>query len=244
MLGRENFWVVVASKITPEQALAVHSNAAKFGPYLGHVHVDVYNPVHRRLFVEYLFKGRYLSRHGMVFLNDESGIEHMVPEYGARKFQVLDCDKYHTLVPALDLPSDMTERGALSASRAVGPAPTHRQRVASEIARSSESIRDFQFSATVKDNVISEFFVPPPKLTEYLLNPAHPNGGSKARFFSDTLGILKDDWRYLADQFVQGVRIGSLYRVKVTDREYCHGAIVKVTGRNGREILVETGWKL
>lgn len=244
MLGRKNIWLVVATDITPDQARAVHENADQFGPYLGYVRVDAFNPLHRRLFVEYLFKGRYLSLDGMIFLDDESGIKHMASEYGAKKFQVLDYENYESQVPALSLPDDITERGALSASRAAGPEPTHRQRVANEISRRSSSSRDFLFSARAKDNVISEFVVPQPKLTEYLLNAAHPKGGSKARFFSDTLGITTEDWRYLADQLAQGARIADLYRVEVTDREYTHGAIVKVTGRNGREALIETGWKL
>jgi hypothetical protein len=35
------------------------------------------------------------------------------------------------------------------------------------------------------------------KITEYLLNPAHPDNGGKAKFFK-ALGFRRDDWQVLA----------------------------------------------
>jgi hypothetical protein len=32
--------------------------------------------------------------------------------------------------------------------------------------------------------------------------------------------------------------------LQITEREFVHGALVRVTGRNGRQAVVETGWRL
>ena len=42
--------------------------------------------------------------------------------------------------------------------------------------------------------------VEPAKITEYLLNPAHPDNGGKAAFFL-ALGFSHDDWQVLAAAF-------------------------------------------
>jgi len=38
------------------------------------------------------------------------------------------------------------------------------------------------------------------KLRDYVLNPAHPQGGPKARVFAAVLGITRTDWQYLRRQ--------------------------------------------
>lgn len=43
----------------------------------------------------------------------------------------------------------------------------------------------------------SSAVVEPEKITEYLLNPAHPDNGGKAAFFF-SLGFQKDNWQTLA----------------------------------------------
>ena len=47
--------------------------------------------------------------------------------------------------------------------------------------------------------------VPEHKLTQYLLNPAHPAGGSKALFFLK-FGFLASDWPRLASALLQQAR--------------------------------------
>ncbi|MEO6197806.1 MAG: DUF6883 domain-containing protein [Dehalococcoidia bacterium] len=50
---------------------------------------------------------------------------------------------------------------------------------------------------------IDHAVIPPAKLRDYLLSPAHPDGRSKAQFFR-SLGFLQEDWvalgRALEDQ--------------------------------------------
>ena len=40
------------------------------------------------------------------------------------------------------------------------------------------------------------------KVVDYLLNPSHPDGASKGRFFA-ALGFERGDWRTLADALVR-----------------------------------------
>ena len=48
-------------------------------------------------------------------------------------------------------------------------------------------------------------FVPERKITHYLLNPAHPVGGSKARFFL-RFGFKATEWQQLADALLRHAR--------------------------------------
>lgn len=79
------------------------------------------------------------------------------------------------------------------------------------------------------------------KLSEYVLNPEHPEGRHKARVFLAALGITKTDANWLAtiireqiddsDVFSQGsTPWGDLYRI---DMEIVHGT---------RCAKVRTGW--
>jgi hypothetical protein len=51
--------------------------------------------------------------------------------------------------------------------------------------------------------------VPEQKLTLYLLNPAHPAGGSKARFFL-LFGFTLTDWRPMAEALLRHGRENSV----------------------------------
>ncbi len=243
VLGRKNLWVVVAAGIDWSHAVMAHSSSSAFEPYIGFVNVDAANPIHSYLFFECLFDGKYLALDALLFLKNDDEFDEIGKEYGAKKYEVIDCDDYSRRVPAFNTRPPVTERGKLSASRAAGPELSHRERVANELMKSSKHTRDFHFSTSNNSDVV-EFEADEKKFLFYLLNPDHPDGASKAKFFDEVLDIRKDDWRYLADQLMQGARQADLYRVAVTPWQYGHGAVVRVTGRNGRQALVETGWKL
>lgn len=80
------------------------------------------------------------------------------------------------------------------------------------------------------------------KLLDYLLNPDHPKGGSKAVAFRDVLGYTKENARDLASAFREG-----LDSWKATERKpQKHGQPYEVkmllTGPTGRQATVKTGW--
>lgn len=80
------------------------------------------------------------------------------------------------------------------------------------------------------------------KLLDYLLNPDHPKGGSKAFAFRNVLGYTKENAQDLASAFREG-----LNSWKATERKpQKHGRPYEVkmllSGPTGRQATVKTGW--
>ena len=84
-------------------------------------------------------------------------------------------------------------------------------------------------------------FVEREKITEYLLNPAHPDGAGKALFFA-AHGFHREDWETLAD----GLR--TLARTALVSKSMAspHGQKYIIDGRmltpNGKTVMVRTVW--
>lgn len=250
-LARKNIWVIVAPTLSEKQTEAVHKSVGSFYPYLGYAFVDIGNPLHRQLFLESLYNNKAIGPGGLAFRrdffdDDPDELTAFADEYGSQKaVESYDSDEFDARFPPVLLPSNNSKRGDLTAKRLAGNDPGHRSRVARELMDfdGDGTASPFSFSARRPDDAI-EFRLPEAKFTEYLLNKNHPDGASKANFFYDTLGIVVDDWRYLADQILQGAKKASLYRLKLSDYGVGHGALVLVTGRNGRTAVLETGWRV
>jgi hypothetical protein len=91
-----------------------------------------------------------------------------------------------------------------------------------------------------------EAALPEAKFVKYLLDPQHRDGGPKARFFADVLGVEAKDWRYLAAQFHDGLRTAELVELGVKTFEGGFGvkfnAVMRIKGLNGRTAAVDTNW--
>jgi hypothetical protein len=68
--------------------------------------------------------------------------------------------------------------------------------------------------------------VPKQKVTHYLLNPAHPAGGSKARFFL-RFGFSVCEWHRLADALLLHARENEVTELEKTP----HGTVMSWMGR-------------
>jgi hypothetical protein len=83
--------------------------------------------------------------------------------------------------------------------------------------------------------------VPERKVTQYLLNPAHPAGGSKASFFL-RFGFRATDWRRLAEALLQHARDNEVVETEPT----AHGIRYVVEGSmitpDGTSLNVRTAW--
>lgn len=86
--------------------------------------------------------------------------------------------------------------------------------------------------------------VPAAKLRDYVLNPAHPQGGPKARVFAAVLGLTRADWGYLREQLLAGVKVAPAAPRGSTQWGELHEALVEVRGGGGRVVWVRTGWIL
>jgi hypothetical protein len=250
-LAQKNIWVVLTPNISGAQACEIHKSIGAFGPYLGYASIELGNPLHRRLFLESPFRDKAIGPDGLAFRRDELGDDDaddhpFSSEYGsAKKTRFLDAVDFDVLFPDVVRPVTNSARGDLTAQRLSGNDPGHRAKVVRELmALESENITSpISFSARRPDDGV-EFVFPPAKFTKYLFDVNHPGGGPKARFFIDTLGIQPDDWRFLADQILQGAKRGELYRLKLSPYGASHGVLVLVTGRNEKTAVIETGWRL
>ena len=80
------------------------------------------------------------------------------------------------------------------------------------------------------------------KLREYVLHPAHPQGGPKARVFAAVLGITRTDWQYLRRQLLTGVRTAPAQLRATTQWGALYDVAAGVTGPAGRMHRVRIGW--
>ena len=76
------------------------------------------------------------------------------------------------------------------------------------------------------------------KLTKYLLDPNHPVGGSKAKWFKEALGFTKDNWKDLAKQIVFDInKAVSKGNTKGFGEKF--EQIIEIMGANGEKIAVQ-----
>jgi RHS repeat-associated protein len=78
------------------------------------------------------------------------------------------------------------------------------------------------------------------KLVGYLLNPAHPVGGTKAKWFKEALGFSKDNIEALAKQIVFDE--GKAVQTAITNYGIQFNQVIKITGANGKVIDVTFAW--
>jgi hypothetical protein len=86
-------------------------------------------------------------------------------------------------------------------------------------------------------------YVSEEKLKDYCLSPSHGRGKHKARMFRDRLGIELDDWRFLREQLLRGIRERRAYSVTIA---YPYGleweVRIPVDGLNGERHTVRSFW--
>ena len=83
--------------------------------------------------------------------------------------------------------------------------------------------------------------VPEQKITHYLLNPAHPAGGSKASFFL-RFGFTVAEWRRLAEALLQHARTNEVVATEQTPHGLRYVVDGLLTAPNGASLNVRTAW--
>lgn len=250
-LAHHRIWTLVGVSISPDHVSQLEDFLSPFSPYLGLAEIDTGNPLHVSLFTlvdGVFFKDGRLHCRGDQELSHEEAVAFFASTHGANKDPVvLDPETYAAVVPESIVPSEISSRGRLTEERVAGKSDiTHHQRVAKALldyVSANPEVGELEFDTKFSgDN--SEFHCEERKIKDYLLDRDHPDGGPKARFFIDILGIERNDWRYLADQIVQGMRSAGLFRVKKNNFGVSHGAFVLITGRNERTAVIQTGWEI
>lgn len=224
--------------------------------FVGAFAIDPGNPIHRGGFFDLLIYAAAIQSGAVVQERSVEGEEDW-PLEGAAHFtpSSLIWKDYGWL--ALEGPSGLprtglSERGAQAASNvAKKQAPSVERRVIEAIERVTFLNADrkiFEFQSVGESSDVLQAIMPEGKFTKYLFDREHKDGGSKAAFLIDELGIEPDDWRYLAAQFYNGLLMAQPEAVKLNEWETGYGARfdvqMRVRGRTGREGVVVTGWNM
>jgi hypothetical protein len=83
--------------------------------------------------------------------------------------------------------------------------------------------------------------VPERKVTHYLLNPAHPAGGSKAAFFL-RFGFTVGGWRRLAEALLQHAREHEVVEAEETPHGKRYVLDGSLTAPDGTRLNVRSAW--
>jgi len=219
--------------------------------YLGMAAVDLGNPVMTTLLMEYLIRDTGVAGGQVWFEADYDGDVHTLFE-GAEEFSpngsgiLQSGELFAEFGPFPD--AELSPEGSSAVYRHEQKSRlTLQERVLAHLARDGggEGSGPFRFDA-LEAKGLFEASVPPPKLTHYALNPDHPEGAGKAKFFNEVLGIGPEDWRYLMAQIQEGVRSADLtdFRIKRwgNGKGASFNAVLSIIGRNGRAASVFTNW--
>lgn len=194
---RHTYECVSLSALSEEVRDGVDAALRQVPGYLGGFAIDPGNPLHRGGFFDLLIYGAAIVDGTVVQERTIEGDEDW-PLEGAAQFRPggLVWQEYGWLRSGgpVGLPKiDLSERGAAAASAlARKHAPNVEQRV---IAALSEALflnagkKTFEFKTTGRPDDILEAIMPEGKFTKYLFDRAHKDGGSKADFIIDELGI-------------------------------------------------------
>lgn len=252
VLGRHSIHCLCAPTLSLQLAEAIDGTLTATNGYLGALEIDMGNPVQRRLFIDCLIKDAAIVD-GQVLLETSFDGEQYSLFEGAAIFKPngLRWVDYGGLEEVrLTIPSaDLSPRGRTSLARLEGKRQfTVKERVLAALVRSRDVSGDqrYRFSAGPRSLDPLEAKLPEEKFVKYLLDPEHPKGGSKARFFRDVLAIHAEDWRYLAAQLHEGLRSSEIEQASIKSWGTAFGisfnAKVKVRGLNGREAVLKTNW--
>ena len=83
--------------------------------------------------------------------------------------------------------------------------------------------------------------VPERKVTHYLLNPAHPAGGSKAWFFL-RFGFTVADWQRLAEALLRHAQENEVVKTEQTPHGVRYVVDGPLTAPDGTRLNVRTAW--
>ena len=83
--------------------------------------------------------------------------------------------------------------------------------------------------------------VPEPKIRRYLLDPAHPAGGSKARFFHQ-FGFAVQSWEHMARQLRQHVAENEVMETRQKERGTSYVVDGPLEAPDGSRLQVRSVW--
>lgn len=246
-LGNNNIYAVMLVSLEQESAHQLSQFLNTFPPYLGGAKIDTGNPIHCQILP--LINGAFYENRTLYFF-DESHFESLL-DLNSRKYKSnsvkLSVEEYNKVAPREFQQTTLSVRGKQSLSKFEKKKKySHRQRLTSiilEYLMSHSDVKDFYYSTDLMQND-NEFLCEKEKIFNYLLNINHSEGGPKAKYFIETLGISQNDWKYLSNQITDAMKDAILFRLENNQYGIKHRAIIKIKGRNGKTAFLETGWEI
>jgi hypothetical protein len=223
ILGRRNVYCITMGCLPAQFREGIDADVRDTKGYLGSVEIDLGNPIQKTLLLDQLIDVAVVAE-GCVTLelswegtaeSSFAGADRFLPR-GERRVAYGELDG---LKPPIPEPSEFSERGRIYADRYNGK---RHYTVHERVLRALRTFRpengepsEFSFGALLAANAPPiEAELPEAKFVRYLLNPEHPNGREKAKFFNDVLAIGAGDWRYLCNAVLCGTQESRLSQVE------------------------------
>jgi hypothetical protein len=254
ILGRNNIHCISVDSLTKIIAYAIDRSLQKANGYLGAIELDTGSPIQMKIFSEFLIKDAALIDGQVVLELGWEGVLDTLFEgsntFKPRGLRVVKYGKLKALSTEFEATAGLSPRGRISLERYSGKRKfTLQERVLAALACRvplGDGRKSYTFDAGRDPTNPLEAELPESKFVRYLLDPNHPNGRSKAKFFRETLGIDAIDWRYLAAQLHDGLKVATLVELGVKNWQEGLGvtfnAVMPVVGRNGRIVAIDTNW--
>lgn len=242
---------ITAVSLTLDVAAAIDTSLQSDDLYLGMAAIDLGNPIMVTLLMDYLIKDAGVSG-GRIWIEADY-FEDVHSEFeGAEDYSpdgigILPAGGLHDKFRAFPT-IELSAMGHQAVHRYIKKSQlTLQERVLTSLSHEWElrGKGPFRFDR-LNDQNMFEATVPPPKLTHYALNPDHPDGAGKAKFFNDVLGIGKNDWRFLYAQIQEAILNADLRDLRI--KKWSSGigvsfnAILPIVGRNGRIANIFSNW--
>lgn len=240
VIGRVNIYCIFLPTMTATLREMVDLQLSRTEGYVGAVVLDLGNPLQTTPFVSYLFDDLFMEDNVLYSYRDPETEGSSVGNLDGTT--ILTGDVFFARRPSFELPDEYSPRGMVSLARWEGKsAATVHERIANALAFGNEKV-PFELDLASLPSSPAEVEIAAGKLTNYLLNPTHKDGGPKARFFSQELGIEQKDWRYLRAQLSEAINRASFEKVRVEAHGIKVEADIAIAGLNGRVAVVHTAW--
>ncbi len=256
VVGRRECECIALTALPVDLRDNLNTLLARIPGYCGAFELDIGNPVHRQAFNDQLIYLSAISR-GVIIQELSYEGDPDWPTTGGDTFNPNGIDwrpcGWLTENGPPDIPAAKISSGGkaslalLSAKRSDRP----EDRVIEQLSRGGHQASGgeaFEFAISPLGSNVLDAVLPDNKFTHFLFSRDHNEGAGKAKFFVEELGIVPEDWRYLAAQFYDGLLLAQPRSLTLRSWEGGYGANfsahIRIMGRSGKRAVVRTAWML
>jgi len=243
MGGRPYIECVVFTNITKDQAEKIDNQFCSLSYYIGAATMDSNNPLHSLLFYENLIYSIEVVNNEIQYI-DFSDIEHWDTYYPNYSFEFqenlvfaktkIDSWKNNISLNGLEAVKLLINKANYGHYYKVGNA------LFQAVLRGA--IKDKVKINLDYSNENVDIIIPRGKLENYALNLEHSEGGPKAQYFKNVLGISQEDWMYMEEQIRIGLYEGEVNGIEIGEHGVKYFVNIGISGLNGVNKVIRTVW--